>query len=183
MPYPTPTAAQTSANSTAWSLKKSNSFPFPRYKRGAEWLGAAGFPITNLRQPNRSDGRSAQCNRAHVVRLRADLRDRREEQLAQARIVLLEHPDDLRGGHRRPAFDPVVVIGDHRDRRVAELELPGEHALGIGGHVDHVPAGLPEPVRLRPSREARALDDDHGAAVAGRDPELGRGLREEAPEV
>src|SRR3954451_24782022 len=86
MAYPTPTAAQTSANSTAWSLKKSNSFPFPRYKRGAEGLGAAGFPITNLRQPNGSDGRSAQCGRAHVLRLRADLGDRREEQLAQAPV-------------------------------------------------------------------------------------------------
>src|SRR4051812_28994926 len=110
-----PTPAQTSANSTAWSLKKSTEFPFPRYKRCAEWLGAAEFSITNLREPNRSHGRSAQCSRAHVLGLGTDLRDRREEQLAQARARLLEHPDDLRGGHCRSPLDADVVVGDHRD--------------------------------------------------------------------
>ena len=34
------------------------------------------------------------------------------------------------------AFAAHVVVGDHGDVRVAELELAGEVALGIRGHVD-----------------------------------------------
>src|SRR5436190_16238705 len=137
--------AQTSANSTAWSLKKSTRFPFPRYKRSAKRLGAAGLSLTSLRQPNGSEGCSAQRGRAHVFRLGADLRDHREQQLAQPGVVLLEHTDDIGRGHSGTALDPDVVVGDHRDCRVTELELPREHPLRVRSHVDHVPARLLEP--------------------------------------
>ena len=42
---------------------------------------------------------------------------------------------------------------------------------------------LLEPRRLGAGREARALDDDHGAAVPRRDPELARGLDEQRPQL
>src|ERR671914_2554182 len=55
--------------------------------------------------------------------------------------------------------------------------------FGIGGHVDHVPAHLLEPLRLRARREARALDDDDGAAAPSLDPELAGGLDQEPSQI
>src|SRR5207248_1141730 len=114
--------------------------------------------------------------RAHVFGLWTDLRDHREQELAEALVVLLEDADHLLVRHRLGTLDADVVVRDHRDVRVAELELPGEAALRVRGHVDHVPAGLLEPARLGAGREARALDDHNRAAVADRDAELAGGL-------
>ena len=48
-----------------------------------------------------------------------------------------------------------VVVGDQRDVGVAQAELAGEPALGVGGHVDDAPAHRREPAATRPgSRSA-----------------------------
>src|SRR5260221_13430466 len=51
-PYATPTRAQISANSTAWSLKKFTSLLFP-HKVGADQVGARE-PVATAREPIRS---------------------------------------------------------------------------------------------------------------------------------
>src|ERR671936_2381647 len=114
---------------------------------------------------------------------RLDLRDDGEEQLAQLHVVLVEDGYHLFMGDGWRSLDADVVVGDHGDVRVAELELAAEVPLRIGGHVDDVPACSLEPFRLGPCGKARSLDDDDRAAVAGVDPELVRGLDEEVPQV
>src|SRR5262249_55072878 len=117
--------------------------------------------------------------RADVVRLWPDLRDRREEELAQARVVLLEDLEHRLVGDKLRSVDAHVVIRDHRDVRVAELELAGEVTLGVSSHVDHVPAHLLEPGGLCPGGETWPLDDDHRPATAHRDPELAGGVHQD----
>src|SRR5690349_17451125 len=85
------------------------------------------------------DAGAAQGGAAQVLGpLAWDLRDRGEEELAEALIVLLEDADNGLGRDGLLALHADVVVGDRRDVRVAELELAGEMALGVGGHVDHL---------------------------------------------
>src|SRR6266550_5642699 len=176
MPYAIATPEQTRAKSTAWSLKKSIGGPPWNLRREAP--GAAVFYHTRL------EARAAESGCAEMFfGLRRDLREDREQQLPQPLVVLLEDLDHGLVAHRVGPLDADVVVGDHRDVRVAELQLPGEVALGVGGHVDHVPAGVLEPARLGAGREARALDRDHRAAVADRDRELAGRVDQKAPQV
>src|SRR5439155_19488771 len=80
-------------------------------------------PVSQAREPIRSDGRAAERRRADVLRLRTDPGDRREKKVTEPGVVLLEDTDDLRCGHGRTSLDADVVVRDHRDRRVTELEL------------------------------------------------------------
>src|SRR6266511_326040 len=159
MPYRTATAPQTSAKSTAWSLKKS--IASCSHKVGADPARGGRSPAHKpaVREATRgrrvqapvrppSDPRAFQRRRAHVLRLRADLRNGREEQLAKLFVVPVEDLDHLVVRDGRGPRHADIVVGDHRDVRVAELELPREVALGIRGHVDDVPAGVLEPLRL-----------------------------------
>src|ERR1041385_4004684 len=174
-----PTTAQTRAKRTAWSLKKSIGGP-PSTEFGAEGARRGLF------LSHESDtGPAERCRAEVLLRLWRDLRHDCEQQLAQSLVVRLKDLDD-RLVRNRTGVRPMhtdVVIGDHRDVRVAELELPREIALGVRGHVDHVPTCILEPLRLGAGREARPLDRHDGAAVANRDTELARGLDEQPAEV
>src|SRR5262249_924461 len=57
-----------------------------------------------------------------------------------------EVPDDHIDSDRIVPGMPAIVIGDHRDGRVADLGFPGELRLGHVGHPDHV--ALPRTVEL-----------------------------------
>src|SRR6266849_91698 len=92
IPYTIATPAQTSANRTGWSLKKCISLLV------------------------------SQSSTPRGLLQRADLRDRGEEKLAQLLVVLGEDADHFVMRDRRRPLDPDVVIRDHRDVRVAELE-------------------------------------------------------------
>ena len=72
----------------------------------------------------------------------------------------------------RVAGDSDVVVGDQREVGVAEAQLAREPALGIGGHVDEIPADRPVPGALGPGREARALDHDDRPSRVHRQAEL-----------
>src|SRR2546428_14392 len=88
----------------------------------------------------------------------------------EAADVLGEHADDLLVAHRlHLARDAHVVVGNQRDVRVAELQLPRERRLRMLGHVDDLPAGIRVRAGLRARREARALDDDDRAALVQRE--------------
>ena len=90
--------------------------------------------------------------------------DRRGQQAAQPVQVGREQREHLLLPHAGAGLHPGVHVGDQRDRGVALPQLPGEHRLGVPGHVDQRPAlgGVVE--RLRAGGEARTLDHDHGAA-------------------
>src|SRR5262249_56687684 len=77
-----------------------------------------------------AEARSPEGRGADVLRLRGDLRDHGEEQLAQALVVLPERLDHLLCRDRLGVLDADIVIRDHGDVRVAELELAREVALG-----------------------------------------------------
>ena len=83
----------------------------------------------------------------------------------------------------RPLGDADVVVGDQREVRVTEAELPREPALGIGGHVHDLPALGLEPRALGPCREARALDHDDRPALAHRQPELPAGGQQRRAQI
>src|SRR5918994_3166628 len=129
----------------------------------------------NLLEPGAAQRRGAEV----LLGLGRDPGDDGKEQLSEPLVVLVEHPYDLLVRHRGRPLNPDVVVRHHRDVRVAELELTREEALGIGGHIYHVPAHLLEPLRLRARRETRALDDDDGTLVASLDSELAGGLDQE----
>src|SRR5829696_8458392 len=126
---------------------------------------------------------AAQRCRAHVGGLRADPGDDGEQELAQPLVVALQHLDHVRRGHGLLAGGADVVVRDHCDRRVTELQLAREVALGVGGHVDRVPPCGLEPQRLRARREAGPLDDDHRPAVPNRYTPLPCRLDEQPAEV
>src|SRR5438094_8199836 len=118
-PKPIPIAEQTRAKRTAWSLKKSIGGPPSR--SAPRHPGAAVFYHRRL------DACPAEgCGAEMLFGLRRDLRDDREEKLAQAFIVRLEDLDHRLVAHRRRAVDADVVVGDHDDVRVAEPDLAAE---------------------------------------------------------
>src|SRR5262245_25280352 len=143
MPYTIATPAQMSANKTGWSLKKF--IASCSHKVGTNWLVASEARRTSSRIGRLTEREAAgrqspgsgldsgalERRRADVPGLGPDLRDRREEQLPQLLVVAVEDLDHLVVGHRRRPLDADVVVRDHRDVRVAELELARQVALRI----------------------------------------------------
>src|SRR5260221_14577908 len=103
------------------------------------------------------------------------LRHGHREQPSQSFNVAVEHPEHrlqrFLAGDGRTAAEADVVVGDHREDRVAEARFAGEIALGILSHVDEIPALPGEPPAFGAGRKARALDDSRSAGRVG--PESG----------
>jgi len=74
----------------------------------------------------------------------------------------------------------VVVVGDQRDVHVAHLEFAGQDGFGVAGHVDDFPSLGLEPTALGPRREARSLDDHHGAGGMDLDAQVPADLQRHA---
>src|SRR5215210_8156016 len=152
--------AQTSANNTAWSLKKSIKPPsgLPRHKVNAEGSPARGIMYhkrprlpgsgaardgvrkgeLEARRPLLEVGRQLRrnCPGEHG-RQRAERLDR-EPYLLEVRLVLAEAPVRERGDGRQGLHEQV------RDRQGAER---GEQLLLVGGRLSHGPARQPAPRR------------------------------------
>ena len=84
-------------------------------------------------------------------------------------------PPPPRPSPRLVALVPDVVVGDERERRVAELGLARQLGLGHVGHADHVDAPAPVDPGLGLGRELRALDAEVRAAPVDGRPGLGGG--------
>ena len=100
--------------------------------------------------------------------------DAPDERLRPLRIGE-QHPDDHVDRDGVVAGMPAIVVGDHRDGRVADLGFAGELGLGHVGHADHV--AVPGPVELAfgKARELRSFHDHVGAAALQRDAGCGPG--------
>ena len=128
-------------------------------------VGAGGMPVAaRVRQ------HVAGAERVEVGR---ESPDHVQHHGADALRVLLEHREHVVGGHGLGALEhPGVVVGDQGDVDDGHPELATQVGLGVLGHVDDLPAGVAEPLRLGLGREARALDHDDRAAVVDGDPVL-----------
>src|SRR5207302_2592492 len=122
------------------------------------------------------DARAVQRGRAWAGPLGGKKRDDREQQVSQPRVVVVEDPDDFGNSHRRHTFDADVVVGDERDVAVTDLQLARERCFRVLRHVDHVPAHLRVPVRLRARGEPGAFDHDDRSGLVDGDVLRARGL-------
>ena len=68
-----------------------------------------------------------------------------------------------------PSMDARVVVGDQADVDDRHPELAAQPRLRVLGHVDDLPAGVAEPLRLGLGREPRPCDDDDRAALVDLD--------------
>ena len=141
--------------------------------------------IASVSRTSLADSRAAERGRAHVLRLRTRSSGSPRTAASRSRSLFsVKTFSDRLVRDRLRALDADVVVGDHRDVRVAELELAGEVALRVRGHVDHVPARRPGTScdSARVEKRGPWIDDDR-AAVAHRDAELARRLDEEPAQV
>ncbi len=98
------------------------------------------------------------------------------------RRILHEVRDDEIDGHRVVVRVPAVVVGDERERRVADLRLPRELRLLQIRHADDIHAPRSVQLRLRERRKLRPFHVDVGSAAmhgcADRFRGVGRGFRQ-----
>ena len=105
---------------------------------------------------------------SQVARPRRQALQRRAQHRLGGGRVLAQVRDDLVRGHRVVLGVPAVVVGDHGQRRVADLGLAGQLGLLQVRHADDVHAPGAVQLRLGAGGELRALDADVGAAHVAR---------------
>ena len=108
--------------------------------------------------------------RAEAVEVGREAPDHVQDHLLDARRVELE---DLEHAHRVDRLgalvDAGVVVGDQADVDDGHAQLAAQVRLRVLGHVDDLPAGVAEPLRLALGREPRALDDHDRALLVDGD--------------
>ena len=137
-------------------------------------IGARFFFVSAGTRSGRRDERRGQRARAGArASPSVERADGAGNHLLRRARVLRQVGDDHLHRHRVVIRMPAVVVGDERDRRVADLGFARELRFLEIGHPDDVHAPLPIQLRLGLGRELRPFHADVGAAAmhlrAGRD--------------
>ena len=110
-----------------------------------------------------------------------DAPDRLGDRLLRGRRVLHQVGDDQVDRHRVVVRVPAVVVGDQRERRVADLRLARELGLLQVRHADDVHAPRAIQLRLGQRRELRPFHVHVGAAAVDRRADRCRRSRRRSP--